>query len=125
MVKLRLGSRSLAQGMFATGHFLPNALIPDAATCCDGLVAQTNSANRIFVGQKRQQVGASVEVSGSEKACKFSREANTTDRRRFMMRRHTARWNRANVLVALVWSPLTDIPTGTPSGPETSSGSGT
>ena len=46
---------------FATGHFLPNALIPDAATprlssaklCCGGLVAQTNSANYILVGQKR------------------------------------------------------------------------
>ncbi|MDY7076409.1 MAG: hypothetical protein SXV54_05735 [Chloroflexota bacterium] len=55
-----------AERDFATGYFLPNALIPDAATCCGGLVAQTNSANQIFVGQKRQQVGASVKVSGSE-----------------------------------------------------------
>jgi hypothetical protein len=48
---------------FTTGHFLPNAPVPDAATCCGDLVAQTNSVN---VGQKRQQVGASVKVSGSE-----------------------------------------------------------
>jgi hypothetical protein len=52
--------------IFSTGHFLPNALIPDAATRCGGLVAKTNSANHILVSQKRQQVGASVKVSGSE-----------------------------------------------------------
>jgi len=43
-----------------------NAQILDAATRCGGLVAKTNSANRIFASQKRQQVGASVKVSGSE-----------------------------------------------------------
>ena len=41
------------------------------------------------------------DVEALLKACKFSREANTTDRRRFTMRRHTARRDQAIILTLL------------------------
>jgi hypothetical protein len=50
---------------FTTGHFLPDAPIPDVATCCGGLTAKTSSTNRVFAGPGRQQVGASTKLSGS------------------------------------------------------------
>jgi hypothetical protein len=66
IVELLLLSVSTIAFLFTTGHFLSNARIPDAATCCSGLVAKTNSANHVFASPKRQQVGASVKVPGSE-----------------------------------------------------------
>jgi len=62
-----IGIYPTAKTEFTTGHFLPNARILDAATCRGGLAAKTNSANRVFANLKRQQVGASVKVSGTEK----------------------------------------------------------
>jgi len=55
-------------GEFTTGHFLSNAQVPDAATRCGGLAAKINSANRVFASPGRQQVGASIKLSGSELA---------------------------------------------------------
>jgi len=60
------GRSIMIDPLFTTGHLLPNAQIPDAATCCGGLAAKTNGAKRVFASPRRQQVGASIKLSGSE-----------------------------------------------------------
>jgi len=53
--------------------------IPDAATRCGGLAAKINSANRVFASPGRQQVGASIKLSGSEKRRRICSPAPAAD----------------------------------------------